>query len=234
TSERANNEGSQNRAGPSSSLPRHRPVGPTFSSSKQQSSSLLQNATSGEKEKIGKDRKDQKGRFKKASTPPPLIPPAVPGKRYLPGDIRYKQAMGASELSASSSKPSKEQPSSSKVLSKSDLYPKHVEDRPGSRKTELDRSRSLVKRESNCDFSRSRSHVPRKQHDAQPRERKQERDREHRDRISDREKCHSYNRTYDYDVTDEDDYDSEMDDFIDDSGLDMEELSRQEFEETLK
>lgn len=32
----------------------------------------------------------------------------------------------------------------------------------------------------------------------------------------------------------EDDYDSEMDDFIDDSGLDMDELSRQEFEETLK
>ncbi|PIO52782.1 hypothetical protein TELCIR_25908, partial [Teladorsagia circumcincta] len=152
---------------------------------------------------------------------------------YLPGDIRYKQAMGAPELSASSSKLPKEQPSSSKVLPKSDLYPKRVEDKSANRKTESDRRRNIVKGESDSVPSRARGHVPREQHDAQRRDRKQERHREHRDRDRQREKCHSYNRTYDYDITDEDDYDSEMDDFIDDSGLDMEELSRQEFEETL-
>lgn len=32
-----------------------------------------------------------KGRFVKGPSPPPAIPQAVLGKRYLPGDVRYKQ-----------------------------------------------------------------------------------------------------------------------------------------------
>ncbi|KAK5977216.1 hypothetical protein GCK32_001865 [Trichostrongylus colubriformis] len=190
----------------------------------------------------------ERGRFKKGPTPPPLIPPAVPGKRYLPGDIRYKQAMEAAKSGASSSNaassvnkaPSsnfgRDHPVSSKTLPKPDSYSKRKEEynKYDSRKREPERTAHVEKVKPQSSSSRSQNHISRERHDVRPHDRKMDRSRDYRDGSRARDKYHDYNQGYDYDVTDEDEYDSEMDDFIDDSGLDMDELSRQEFEETLK
>ncbi|KAK6058881.1 hypothetical protein COOONC_03530, partial [Cooperia oncophora] len=214
--------------------------GPTVPSSKQPSSSHPQKNTTEDKDELKKDKKDQKGRFKKGPTPPPLIPPAVPGKRYLPGDIRYKQSygrLGRERLAPSSSLP-KDQPSSSKVFSKPESSSKRLDEhsKPVNRKPDTDRSRHMEKGRPQSAPLKGQSHMSREHHGVRPPDRKPDRSREHRDRHREREQYRSYNRAYDYDMEDdyEDDYDSEMDDFIDDSGLDMDELSRQEFEETLK
>ncbi|XGW32113.1 hypothetical protein V3C99_010360 [Haemonchus contortus] len=207
----------------------------TTSSSKDNRNSNLQKSAPEEKDDMKNSRKDHKGRFKKGPTPPPLIPPAVEGKRYLPGDIRYKKAADTLKPAQSSNPPG--QPGPSKVVSKSEANSKYMEERhkPAIKKPEFDRNRHSEKGKSQKDSSRVQDYMPRKRDDVRLHDRKRD-SRDHYDRARDREKYHRYDRAYDYDdvVSDEDDYDSEMDDFIDDSGLDMDELSRQEFEETLK
>ncbi|RCN44758.1 hypothetical protein ANCCAN_09196 [Ancylostoma caninum] len=195
-----------------------------------------------EKKKDSKDSFSSKGRFKKGPTPPPAIPPAIPGKRYLPGDIRYKQAMemakqagGAPSTSASDRQ---DRPSSSKMSSSSHSSAKELDRRkPMDMERERERDRD---RDRDRDQQSHRDYRDRDRERDREMERRRERERERirRERERDRYRHQNYNRAYNYDdyeeEEDDDDYDSEMDDFIDDSGMDMDELSRQEFEETLK
>ncbi|KAL6739928.1 hypothetical protein Aduo_013325 [Ancylostoma duodenale] len=123
------------------------------------------------KEEKKKDNKDSKGRFKKGPTPPPAIPPAIPGKRYLPGDIRYKQAMEMAKQAGgapSTSAPDRQdRPSSSKISSGSHSSAK-----------ELDRRKPMdMERERERDRDRDRDRMKH----ARPVDRDRERDRD-RDR----------------------------------------------------
>uniref|UniRef100_A0A0K0DN32 Protein SPT2 homolog n=1 Tax=Angiostrongylus cantonensis TaxID=6313 RepID=A0A0K0DN32_ANGCA len=196
---------------------------------------------------VKKEKKDDSRRVRKGATPPPLIPPPVPGKRYLPGDIRYKQAMEMAKQSCGSTNTTRDQPSSSKKMSLASQALR-MESNKGNaigKEIELDRRKngSQFARGQHRSPSRNETslkHYPTSNHRERTRERDLSRHRRtyERDRRSE-QRHNSYTRAYDYDSFheedyDEDEYDSEMEDFIDDSGLDMEELSRQEFEETLK
>ncbi|KJH47200.1 hypothetical protein DICVIV_06722 [Dictyocaulus viviparus] len=185
-----------------------------------------------------KDRKDQKGRFKKGPTPPPLIPQAVPGKRYLPGDIRYKQAMEMAKQSSGGVN-SEDRPGSSKLSLPSQI-PRVDSNRIISTDRERPRDRPHIYPQMKRDqHSYDKNERFQKQNLSNNHRVNSERHGEYREHGKKSEQRHnSYKRAYSYDdLQDEeydDEYDSEMEDFIDDSGLDMEELSRQEFEETLK
>ncbi|KAJ1372980.1 hypothetical protein KIN20_035298 [Parelaphostrongylus tenuis] len=175
--------------------------------------------------------------------------PAVPGKRYLPGDIRYKQAMEMQQSSGSAN-PIRDQPGSSKKMPHESqaFRVDSNKGKGGDMRKESTHNRTKIgsqipggeHRSSSIRSGESLKRYPTDSH----RDRIRERDLSHHrksyghDRRSEH-RHHSYTRAYDYDSFqeedfEEDEYDSEMDDFIDDSGLDMEELSRQEFEETLK
>ncbi|KAK6749544.1 hypothetical protein RB195_001888 [Necator americanus] len=231
---------------PKSVSPSSKPLQSAAPSSKPLPSSLKLSQKIHEKqEEKKKDNKDSKGRFKKGPTPPPLIPAAVPGKRYLPGDIRYRQAMETAKQAggifptssfdrANSSKTSSSSHSSAKELDR-----RKPTDINSGRDQERMKHGRAVERDVHCERGRDNDQK------ASYSDRHKDRDRgrpeynhiyRERDRERDRgmERCRERERERIKQEEDDDDYDSEMDDFIDDSGMDMDELSRQEFEETLK
>uniref|UniRef100_A0A1I7W675 Protein SPT2 homolog n=1 Tax=Heterorhabditis bacteriophora TaxID=37862 RepID=A0A1I7W675_HETBA len=148
--------------------------------------------------------------LKKSSTS--IISTAAAEKKYLPGDIRSKQNIMATKhtdtnVASSSSRSNDSVRTISQSLKKSQKPPANYINRP--------RQMEHLQQTASTDKNRHRL----KKHE----------------RLRNEQKSSRSNRAYDYDdVEDEDEYDSDMDDFIDDTGLDMDELSRQEFEETLK
>ncbi|CAB3406877.1 unnamed protein product [Caenorhabditis bovis] len=215
---------------------------------------------SNEKVENGK-KKDIKGRFQKGPTPPPEIPAFVPGKKYLPGDIRYKQAMAFAKqqqaLNGSQAGSSNGTASTSSPGSSSSRDQRIANVREAERRREMDREmQRKLKRERQQREDREMERAAKmrkmeKSRSSQMDRRSYESRREHELREQQlREKYKKSKRDYgggsffrggddnsdedEDEFDDEDDYASDLDDFIDDTEVDMDGLSRKELEETLK
>ncbi|CAD6196173.1 unnamed protein product [Caenorhabditis auriculariae] len=202
-----------------------------------------------------KQRKD--GRFVKGPTPPPMIPGIVPGKKYLPGDVRYKEAMLIAQkthhVETSMSRPKNGNSSGSRVDPERERI-ERVREAERARERERERVQKL-KRERQREemYGAEKGGVPEGATSGSLEAtlgslgttlvalgtKKKERNRNHyeKQRKDDRSSG-SYFRGGDDNTDDEDDeedeYESDMDSFIDDSGDGFDDLERREFEETLR
>ncbi|CAI2351950.1 unnamed protein product [Caenorhabditis sp. 36 PRJEB53466] len=264
------------------------------SKSRPSDSKTTSSAANGKSSEEKKEKPPVRKPFQKGPTPPPVIPAAVPGKKYLPGDVRYKQAMAMAKNGGGSSQSTdrdhRNAPSSSSSLSSG-----AVGGREGSSQNNKDRISAVREaerqrekdREKQKALKRAREEKSLKDYEREKRMRKlgpssssggpsssstsssknsadakrnyemrrmaelreqQVREKERKktkksngDRRADNGTFWKGADDFTDEEMDEDEYDNEdfdddddMDDFIDDTEVDMDNMSRKDFEETLR
>ncbi|EFO85256.1 hypothetical protein CRE_24648 [Caenorhabditis remanei] len=250
------------------------------SSQKSSSSKMSSNQASGASSSNGHPvppKKEVRKPFTKGPTPPPLIPAAVPGKKYLPGDVRYKEqqklikAIAAAPGSSKSAPPSNGQNSKDRIQAVREAEYQREKERAKQKALkrarsekdakEFERNKKIQRRSDNPGPSSSssyptsssssknsdkRSYEARRM--AELREQQMREKERKKKKMMEKERGSRggggsfYKGGDDYsdeDDEDEDEYDdgddfSDMDDFIDDTDMDMDDMNRKDFEDTLR
>ncbi|EGT47751.1 hypothetical protein CAEBREN_20812 [Caenorhabditis brenneri] len=225
------------------------------------SSSQQNSATSSSNGHSAPPKKEIRKPFTKGPTPPPLIPAAVPGKKYLPGDVRYKEQQKLMKAIAAAPGSSRNAQSSSSNVQKDRIQAVREAEREREKEREkqkslkrarveqemkeYERNKKMQKRSEKPSTSSSmdskRSYEARRMAELREQQMREKERKKKKMMSRDRDGGSFYRGGDDYsdddemdeDEANEDDY-SDMDDFIDDSGMDMDDMNRKDFEETLR